>query len=278
MYLSNIYKEYEKDKYLLGYSPITLKAYKLQHNLLLRYFGNIKLNDITYQNIKDYLYHQIHLKPASIGRRIRFIRSLFRWAHDEGYIDRNPASKLQEPKRGKRIPKSLNDEEIETLRVYCVSALENMIVELLFTTGCRIGEIVKLNKSDINWEHKTIVVNGKGDKEREVYFTIRCEIWLKRYLKERKDNDDALIVTERKPHRMSIAQIRYILKRIAKRSGLETNVYPHRMRHSFAMHLLNNHAPMEVIKELLGHQKLETTYLYAQLSGEHRREMYKKYF
>ena len=77
---------------------------------------------------------------------------------------------------------------------------------------------------------------------------------------------------------MSIAQIRYILKRIARRSDLEINVYPHRMRHSFAMHLLDNYAPMEVIKDLLGHQKLETTYLYAQLSGERRREMYKKYF
>lgn len=278
MHLSNSYDEYKKDKHLLGYSPVTLKAYKLQHNLLVRYFGNMKLNDITYQNLKNYLYDQTHLKPASLGHRIRFVRSFFRWAHDEGYIEKNPASRLQEPKQGKRVPKSLNDEEIETLRVYCKSALENVIVELLYATGCRIGEVVKLNKNDISWENRTVIVNGKGDKEREVYFTIRCEIWLKRYLKERKDNDVALIVTERVPHRMSIAQIRYILKRIARRSDLEINVYPHRMRHSFAMHLLDNYAPMEVIKDLLGHQKLETTYLYAQLSGERRREMYKKYF
>jgi integrase/recombinase XerD len=121
-------------------------------------------------------------------------------------------------------------------------------------------------------------VLGKGDKEREVYFSIKAAIWLKKYLTTRKDTDTALFVTERAPHRMSIAQIRYIVKRVAKRSEVEVIVYPHKLRHSYATHLLNRGAPMEGIQTLLGHQKLETTMLYAQLSGPRRKEIYTKYF
>ena len=102
--------------------------------------------------------------------------------------------------------------------------------------------------------------------------------WLKKYLKSRKDSDDALFVTERSPHRMSIAQMRYVLKRAAKKAGLEDSVYPHRLRHSYATHMLNNGAPMEAIQQLLGHQKHESTQIYAHLSSQRKKEIYKRYF
>ena len=135
-----------------------------------------------------------------------------------------------------------------------------------------------MNRNSINWGNQSAIVLGKGDKEREVYFNIRCDIWLKKYLDGREDNDPAIFVTERSPHRMSIAQMRYIIKRISKRAGINKTIHPHQLRHSYATHLLNNGAPLEVIQSLLGHEKSETTRIYAQLSGRLRQEFYRKYF
>ena len=126
--------------------------------------------------------------------------------------------------------------------------------------------------------NRPAIVQGKGDKEREVYYNIRCDIWLKRYLQNRTDHDPALFVTERFPHRMSIAQMRYVIKRISSRAGVNKSIHPHQLRHSFATHMLNNGAPLEVIQDLMGHEKSETTRLYAQLSGKLRRELYSKCF
>jgi integrase/recombinase XerD len=278
MRLSEAWPLYEIDKKLMNYSRHTLKAYKLQAGLLSRALGDPEMGEVTYEQLKAYLAALDHLKPSSIGHRIRFIQSFFRWAIDEGYISKNPAARLKEPKLGIRIPKFLTEEDIETLREACTSPLEHALVEFLYTTGCRIGEIVGLDKSALDMQNCSVIVHGKGDKDREVYFNTKCRIWLKKYIESRKDSDPALFVTERAPRRMSIAQIRYIIKRVARRAGVEANVYPHRLRHSFATHLLNNGAPMEAIQQLLGHQKSETTALYAQLSGERRRELYRRYF
>jgi len=139
--------------------------------------------------------------------------------------------------------------------------------------------VYKLNIEDIDFENKSLIVDGKGCKQREVYFTTRCFIFLKKYINKRKDNgNNALFVTERNPHRMSIAQMRYIIKRIAKRAGIKSSVYNHRLRHSLATHLLNNRAPMEVIQSILGHSKASTTAIYAQLCGQRRKELYQQYF
>ena len=279
MLLSELWSAYEADKRLEGYSTHTLKAYHIQHSLLLRCIGDIDVRSITHDTLKSYLVDTTrHLKAASIGHRVRFLKSIFRYAHDEGLVDRNPAAKLKEPKIGARIPKALSEDVIEELRVAASSPLEGALIEIFYTTGCRIGEIVQLNRNSIDWEARSIIVRGKGDKEREVYFTTRCAILLKRYLRSRRDTDIALFVTERAPRRMSIAQMRYIIKRIAKRAGIEVNVFPHSLRHSYATHLLNNGAPLEVIQSFLGHAKMDTTRIYAQLSGERRRELYRKYF
>lgn len=279
MLISEAWKNYESDKRLEGYSPHTLNAYRLQSSLLIRRLGDVEIESVSFEQLKDHLAKDAErLKPSSIGHRVRYLKSLFRWAIDEGYIARNPASKLKEPKQGHRIPKAMNEEDVELLREACRSPLEHALVEILYTTGCRIGEIAGLDRNVISWEDRSIVVRGKGDKDREVYFTIKCGIWLKQYLKARKDTDIAMFVTERAPHRMGIPQIRYIIKRIASRAGITTNVYPHKLRHSYATHLMNNGAPLEAIQTLLGHAKMDTTRIYAHLSGERRREIYRKYF
>lgn len=279
MLISEAWERYQAEKRIEGFSTQTLKAYGLQSKLIIRYFQDVEMNSLHTGQLKEYLAKSSeHLKPSSLAHRIRFIKSLFRWSHEEGHISKNPASKLKEPKVGKRIPKFLTEREIELLREACLSTLEKTIFEFMFSTGCRIGEIVSLEKNCINWSERSAIVRGKGDKEREVYFSIRCEIWLNRYIECRQDKDPAIFVTERDPHRMSIAQMRYIIKRISSRAGINKDIYPHQLRHSYATHLLNNGAPIEVIQSLLGHEKSETTRIYAQLSGKLRRELYQKYF
>ena len=160
--------------------------------------------------------------------------------------------------------------EIEHLREACYSPMEKALFEFMFSTGCRIGEIVSLDRNRINWSNRSAIIRGKGDKEREVYFNIRSEIWLKRYLDSRVDRDPAIFVTERDPHRKSIAQMRYIIKRISKCASISKDIHPHQLRHSYATHLLNNGAPLDVIQSLLDHEKSATTRIYAQLSGSIR--------
>ncbi|GAA0336481.1 tyrosine-type recombinase/integrase [Bacillus carboniphilus] len=279
MLLLEIWEAYESDKRIEGFSPQTLKAYRLQANLLIRHFSDVEIGSLNTEQLKEYLAQSSQqLKPSSLAHRIRFIKSLFRWSHEEGHIHKNSAAKLKEPKVGKRIPKFLTEGEIEHLREACFTTMEKALFEFMFSTGCRIGEIVSLEKNSINWSNRSAIVLGKGDKEREVYFNIRCEIWLKRYLESRNDKDPAIFVTERYPHRMSVAQMRYIIKRISNRAGINKEIHPHQLRHSYATHLLNNGAPLEVIQSLMGHEKSETTRIYAQLSGRLRKEFYQKYF
>ena len=127
----------------------------------------------------------------------------------------------------------MTEREIEHLREACFTPLEKALFEFMFSTGCRIGEIVSLDKNRINWSNRSAIVLGKGDKEREVYFNIRCEIWLKRYFDLRQDKNPAIFVTERYPHRMSIRQMRYIIKRISNRAGINKEIHLHQLRHSY---------------------------------------------
>jgi integrase/recombinase XerD len=277
--LSKAWDTYESDKRIEGFSPQTLKAYQLQVNLLIRHFGDVEIDLLSTDQLKAYLSKSSKtLKPSSLAHRVRSIKSLFRWTHEEGHVSKNPAAKIKEPKLGKRIPKFLTDREIEHLREACLTPMEKALFEFMFSTGCRIGEIVTLDMNSVNWSNHSAIVKGKGDKEREVYFNIRCDIWLKRYIESREDNDGAVFVTERDPHRMSKAQMRYIIKRISKRAGINKVIHPHQLRHSYATHLLNNGAPIEVIQSLMGHEKSETTRIYAELSGRLRKEFYQKYF
>jgi integrase/recombinase XerD len=225
--LSNLWKTYEADKRIESFSPYTLKAYRVQAKLLISYFEDAKITILTTGKLKEYLSNAGNLKPSSMAHRIRFLKPLFRWCHQEGQLSINPAAKIKEPKVGKRIPKFLIEREIELLREACISPMENALFEFMFTPGCRVGEIVSLECNCINWSNRSgAIVRGKGDKEREVYFNIRAEIWLKRYIGSRQDKDPAIFVTERQPHRMSIAQMRYVIKRISARAGINKEIHP----------------------------------------------------
>ncbi|GEO26859.1 integrase [Alicyclobacillus acidoterrestris] len=261
-----------------GFSRYTIKAYRLQHQILIRDVGDIDIEDVTLPLLREHLGRHTHLKPSSLGHKIRSIKSLFKWLTEEDLLARNPTFKLNEPKPGRRVPKALSIEELELLRDLCESSLEHALVEFFFATGGRVAEIQRINKDEIDWQRGSVTVLGKGDKEREVYFGAKARIWVERYLRERKDRDPALFVTQRSPHRMSVHEIQYIFKRIAKRCGLAERVSPHKMRHTLATVLLNQGAPLVAVQSILGHEKPETTQLYAHLSGAARQQSYQRYF
>ncbi|KAA0955462.1 tyrosine-type recombinase/integrase [Sporosarcina sp. ANT_H38] len=279
MLLSKAWSSFEADKQIQDFSPQTLKAYQLQSRLLIGYFKDVEMESLDTNQLKEY--HAVsvkHLKPASLAHRIRFIESFFHCSHEEGYLSKNPTSKIKEAKVGKRIPKYLTEREIEHLRESCHTPIEKAIFEFMFSTGCRIGEIVALEKNNINWTNQSAFVRGKGYKVRGFYFNIRCDIWLKQYIESRNDNNPAILVTVRQPHKISVAQMRYIIKRISNRAEIIKEIHPHQLRHSYATHLLPNGAPLEVIQNLMGHEKSETTRIYAHLNGRIRKEYYQKYF
>ncbi|MBP1991514.1 tyrosine-type recombinase/integrase [Paenibacillus eucommiae] len=280
MNLSELWRVYEADKRIQGFSPKTLKPYVLQHKMLMLELGDLEISEITLTMLKEYLAKQAdRLKPSSLGHRIRFVRSLFRYAYEETYLNSNPSLKLREPKLDKRIPKFLIEEDVIHLKISCQSLRERALLEFLYCTGCRVGEVEKINIEDLNWENRSAIVNGKGSKQREVYFTTECKVWLKKYLDCRADSCKALFVTDTHPtKRKAIPTIRWALKRLADRGEIEANVYPHRFRHTYACQLLDNGAPLDFIQGMLGHEKASTTQIYAQLRGERRRELYRQFF
>lgn len=261
-----------------GFSQYTIKAYRLQFKVLMRDIGDMDIDDVTLQVLRRHLSNNDHLKSSSLGHKIRAIKSLFNWLAEEEFVVRNPTLKLKEPKQGKRVPKALTIEELELLRDSCNSSMEHALIEFFFATGGRLSEIQRVDRNEIDWQRSSLMVLGKGDKEREVYFGAKARIWVQRYLRERKDDDPALFVTVRNPHRMSVHQMQYVFKRIAKRCGLEKRVSPHKMRHTLATVLLNQGAPLVAVQSLLGHEKPETTQLYATLSGASRQQSYQRYF
>ncbi len=262
-----------------GFSPHTLAAYALQVRLLIRDVGDRELSEVTLPMLREHLAKHTHLKSTSLAHKVRCLRSLFGWWTAEEYIARNPTLKLREPKLPDRVPKALNVEELEELRDACRTVQEHALVEVFFASGARVSEICGLNRNAIDWHRRSLLVLGKGQKERECYLGAKAAIWLRRYLAGRKDADVALFVTTRKPHRLIPHQCQYIFRRVARRADdLAGRVTPHIMRHTLATTLINQGAPLVAVQSLLGHSKPETTLLYARLSGNARRQAFERYF
>lgn len=278
MKFTDLWPIYKRDKTIARFSPLTLKGYEIQFNLLSRCAGDIELSEVNVNVIKDYLAELTELKTSSLAARIRFLKAFFTWAHTEGYIDTNPTAGIREPKIRDKKPKFLSDEEILKLKDGCQTLLEKVILEFSFATGCRVGEIHNINHTDIHWDNNSIDIMGKGNKRRVIYFSEPCKEVLQAYLAQRTDTDEALIVTDRAPHRMSVSEMRYVLKRIAKQAGMVNNVYPHKLRHTYATHLLNNGASLEAIRQLLGHGTLKSTMLYANLTEKGKQNTYIRCF
>lgn len=268
---------YLASKKLDGLSPKTLKNY--QYNLII--FANYlrkPLATINAMDLRMYLAARCkEMKPSSVNGQISILKSFFGWLANEEYIPKNPTLKLKQTKEPKRLRHPLSDEEIELFRQACVTDREKALAEFIYSTGCRLSEIVNVNKDDINWHEMTLCVIGKGNKEREVCFSTKAKILLKKYLGTRTDNNSALFVTSKRPcNRLGSRSVQREIKKISLRAGFEKSVFPHLFRHSFATHKLNSGMPLHIVQHLMGHESPATTQIYAQVSKENVLHEYKK--
>ncbi|AXF54631.1 tyrosine-type recombinase/integrase [Salicibibacter kimchii] len=280
MKLTDVWVEYEADKKIENYSENTLDSYYLQWRLLIEEIGDIDIDTLKIHVLKSYIAKSYgELKPSTIAHRVKSIRTILEWAHDEGITETNIGAKLKKPREEQRIPKALTVEEIERLRIACRNTTENAVLEFFYSTGCRINEVYELNVNDIDLAERTVIVRGKGNVERVVMHGKRAAFWINKYLREREDNEPAFLVTQRKPiRRMSKDNMRYIFKRMSERAEIDKPVYPHRFRHSFSTHLLERGATIEEIQQFLGHTDISTTMIYSSVSNDRLKHVHNKAF
>lgn len=264
-------------KKLEGLSSNTLESYYTE----LRIFAEkVKKRtvDINSADIRVFLGQFPKLKMSSISRKLSVLKSFFGWLTAEELLQRDPTAKLKPPKQEKRFPKALTIEELEMIREECSTIRQRALIEVLYSTGCRLSEIQELDRDQVNHQTMSFKVFGKGSKEREVFLSFKALYHLNKYLNSRTDEEPALFVTERKPYRrLSRRGIQREIGLLAKSAGIKKNISPHSLRHTFATLLLNNGAQLAAVQALLGHESADTTLIYAQLSEEKKRESHKKY-
>ena len=224
-------------------------------------------NKITANDIKVYLYQYQKERKVSnrtLDSKRTVICTYFGWAAAEGYLDKNPAINVAPIKYTRRRKKPMTQMDLEKMRQACETTREKAIVEMLYSTGCRVTELERLNISDINFEEKEVYLFGKGDQYRTSFLTAKAEVVLKEYLQDRTDNNSALFVSERKPYaRLKKPGIELIIKKIEKRiSNISTHVTPHIFRHTTATLALRRGMTLVQVSEVLGHKRIETTMEY----------------
>lgn len=286
--ITNILMEYKVDKVCteLTVSDIPekitmyLQAKRLEginENTLQNYFYLLrKLSAKTHKQVKDinlndlraFIYEECKgNKESTINSKVIYLQNFFKWLVDEEIIDKDPSRKLLQIKVPKRLRHALSIEEIEKLRIACADKRERALIELLFSTGCRLSELVQINKYDLNYYNNSISVIGKGNKERIIFFNDKTKVHLQNYLNSRTDECEALFVTSKRPiKRLENRGVQDALKKIAKRANLDKSIYPHIFRHSFATHGLQNGASIVTIQNLLGHSSITTTERYTETS------------
>lgn len=262
-----------------GRSDGTIEQYKQHLRRMLQYI-NKPVKEITEADL--FMYISMYKKQRKVSSvyldNIRLVfSSFFGWLNNKGYITKNPAVGLDPIKTEKRIKKPLSDTELEILRRKCIIKRDTALVEFLYSTGVRVSELIALNRQDIDFDNMDAVVYGKGAKERDTYLTAAACMHLKEYLASRTDDNEALFVSLRSPHeRLTVSGVEEILRRLGKETGIE-KVHPHRFRRTMATNILNKGMPIEEVKEILGHVKLDTTLIYCQINKENVKHHHKKY-
>lgn len=264
---------------MAGRSEKTIEQYKLQLKLLLEYLHK-PIQEITAEDLFTYLAHCKSTGKAGNrylnNKRICF-NSFFGWLQRKKYVLYNPASNLEQIHYEKKMKNPYTDEEREILRCSCKRERDLALIELLYSTGMRVGELVRLNRQDIHFDTLEVVVFGKGSKERETYLNASAAYHLKKYLLSRTDVNEALFVTSRLPFsRLTEHGVREILQRLGKRAGIE-KVHPHRYRTTAATNALNRGMPIQDVQALLGHEDINTTMIYCSVAKDNVRMAHKRY-
>jgi integrase/recombinase XerD len=258
-------------------SPNTINSYRTELSLFVKQIHK-NANDIDSDDIRSYLAKLNTAKISTLGKKLWVLKSFFTWMFNEKIIDNNPTLNIKQPKTERKMPKIFSIEELEMMRESCHTVRQRAMLELFYATGCRLSEIQQLNVQDIDWHDYSIVVFGKGSKEREVYFSFKAAYHLKKYLNMRHDSCTALFVTERNPHhRISNRGIEREINIIGKNANLDRKISCHWMRRSMATHALNNGCDLASMQEILGHSNPETTLLYCRVTEKRKHEQYNKY-
>lgn len=222
--------------------------------------------DIETNDLRFYLSNYQNTRNSSkvtLDNIRRIMSSFFAWLEDEDYIIKSPVRRIHKVKTTQIVKETLSDENLEQLRDQCSHPRDLAIVDLLISTGVRVGELVKLNRTDINFTERECIVLGKGDKERQVYFDAKTKIHLQQYLDSRTDTNPALFVSLQAPwNRLSIAGVERFLARLGTQSQVR-HVHPHKFRRTMATMAIEKGMPIEQVQKLLGHAKIDTTLHYA---------------
>ena len=235
---------------------------------------------ITTDDIRKYLTDYQNRKQSSkvtIDNIRRILSSFFAWLEDEDYILKSPVRRIHKVKTGSNIKETYSDEDLEQMRDNCSSLRDLAMIDMLSSTGMRIGEMVLLNRDDINFTERECIVFGKGNKERIVYFDARTKIHLQEYLNSRTDDNPALFVSLQAPYnRMKIGGIEVRLRKLGQRLGL-TKVHPHKFRRTLATMAIDKGMPIEQLQQLLGHKRIDTTLQYAMVKQSNVKIAHRKY-
>lgn len=225
-----------------------------------------------------YFYQQNHsVSNRTLDKYREMICWFFGWAHKEEYISRNPTTSIKPIKHEIKERQALSQLELEYLRKACKTLRQKAILEFLYSTGCRVSEMIQVKKDDINWKDNTVHLLGKGQKHRTSFINAKAEVAIKDYLNSRSDDCDYLFVSERAPiHGISKESIEKIIRELAQASEVTRHVTPHILRHTCATQALESGMPIEDVSKLLGHAQVNTTMIYAKASldkvqNEHRR-------
>lgn len=274
-----ILEQFLKSKRLEGCSESTLSYYGSTINRMLNTI-HCDYREITTEVLRSYL---IEFQNSSTCSRItldnvrRNLSSFFSWLEDENYIVKNPVRRIHRVKTEKLVREVYTDEMIESMRDHCKNIRDLAIIDILSSTGMRVGELVKLNRSDIKFTERECVVSGKGSKQRRVYFDARTKLHLQEYLEKRTDTNEALFVTLLKPYnRLQISGIEIRLRRLGKQLNIP-KVHPHKFRRTLATNAIDKGMPIEQVQKLLGHETIDTTLQYALVKQSNVKLSHKKY-
>lgn len=266
-------------KRIEGCSEKSLTYYRTTIEAMTAKVGK-NVRDMVTDDLRTYLTEYQQKKNSSkvtVDNIRRILSSFFSWLEDEDYILKSPVRRIHKVKTATNIKETYTDEELEKMRDNCTELRDLAIIDMLASTGMRIGEMVLLNKADINFNERECVVFGKGDKERIVYFDARAKIHLQNYIDSRTDDNPALFVTMCSPHeRIKIGGIESRLREMGKALGIE-KVHPHKFRRTLATMAIDKGMPIEQLQQLLGHKRIDTTLQYAMVKQSNVKQAHRKY-
>lgn len=276
---SDLLNSFISAKKIEGCSDKTLTYYR---NTIERFIQstNIAVCHVTTSDIRQYLSQYQENKRSSkvtIDNMRRIFSSFFAWLEDEDYIPKSPVRRIHKVKTDSLVKEVLTDEQLEQLRDNCTNRRDLAIIDILASTGIRVGELVKLNRSDIDFHERQCIVFGKGSKERIVYFNARTKLHLLQYLEERSDDNPALFVSLSSPHnRLTISGVEVCVRKMGKRLDIP-KVHPHKFRRTLATMAIDKGMPIEQVQRLLGHVRIDTTLHYAIVNQNNVKIAHKKY-